>query len=91
MTNEYKNCVAEKVKKREKIVIHYEDGTTEEFTTGMFFTLEEATHENGKKGLRIVAKHCNTRELMEAYVYGLSQVVMAMLDSEDVKRQMFHD
>ena len=52
---------SERKKKREKIVIHNIDGTTEEYKTGILFTLEEIYSEvENQKGLRLTGKHCNT-------------------------------
>lgn len=83
---------SERKKKREKIVIHNIDGTTEEYKTGILFTLEEIYSEvENQKGLRLTGKHCNTLEMQEAYVYGLSQIVMAMLEDEKIKREMFYE
>lgn len=88
----YNTPYFEKMKKREKIVIHNVDGITEEYKTGILFTLEEAFSEKEKeKCLKIVAKHCSTKENQEAYVYGLAHVVMAMLEDEDMKKEMFHE
>ena len=87
----YNNVYTQRKKKREKIVIHNVDGTTEEYNTGILFTLEEIEGIKGELAGRLIAKHCNTNDRMEHYVYGLAQVVMAMLDNEEVKKEMFSE
>lgn len=87
----YNNVYTQRKKKREKIVIHNVDGTTEEYKTGILFTLEEIQGLNGEIAGRLIAKHCNTKNRVEPYVYGLAQVVMAMLDDEKVKKEMFSE
>ena len=79
-------------KKREKIVIHNTDGTTEEYKSGILFTLEEVYNkEEEQRSLRLTAKHCDTYDLQEAYIYGLAQIVTAMIEREDLREKMFHE
>lgn len=87
----YNNVYSQRKKKRKKIVIHNMDGTTEEYNTGILFTLEEIKGINGELIGRLIAKHCNTKDKVEAYTYGLAQVVMAMLEDEKIKKEMFHE
>lgn len=76
-----------KSKKREKIVIHYEDGTTEEHKTAILYHFDEVLNENNEKALRLTGKHCNTKHLINEFTFGLSHIVMAMLeDGENIER-----
>ena len=57
-----------KTKKREKIVIYNTDGTTEEYKTGILFTLDEINFK-GDGEIKFIGKHCNTKKFMNVYIY----------------------
>lgn len=79
-----------KTKKREKIVIHNVDGTTEEYKTGILFTLEEINFK-GDGEVKFIGKHCNTKEFMGVYVQGLAHIVMAMIEDDFDLNKMFEE
>ena len=79
-----------KTKKREKIVIYNTDGTTEEYKTGILFTLDEINFK-GDGEIKFIGKHCNTKKFMNVYIYGLSQMVMAMLEDDFDIDKMFEE
>lgn len=65
-----------KTKKREKVIIKYEDGTTEEFKSAVVFALEEHKDHNS-----MMAYHCNTKDHMETFIEGMSRIMLAMLEN----------
>ena len=79
-----------KTKKRENIVIYNTDGTTEEYKTGLLFTLDEINFK-GDGGIKFLGKPCNTKKFMNVYIYGLSQMVMAMLEDDFDIDKMFEE
>lgn len=81
--------IMNKTKKREKIIIKYTDGTTEEYESGILFTLERVKNENNELVDRLTAKHCNTQNQFEVYSKGLAYIVMNMLENEDKYKQFF--
>ncbi|MGL5718000.1 MAG: hypothetical protein ACRCX2_33665 [Paraclostridium sp.] len=80
-----------RVKKREKIVMHYTDGSTEEYDTGVLFSLEKAINEDGEVVNRIVGKHCNTKEYIREFNFALAQIVMAMLENEEKTEEFYNE
>ncbi|MGL5713373.1 MAG: hypothetical protein ACRCX2_10170 [Paraclostridium sp.] len=77
---------AKQVKKRKRILIEYEDGSVEECTSGILYTLEEIGD-----SYRLTGKHLNTKKYKDAYVHGLAHIVMGMLDNEEEMDRMFND
>lgn len=79
-----------KTKKREKVIIKYTDGTTEEYDNGILFTLERIKNENNELVDRLTAKHCNTKGNFDTYAQGLGYIIMDMLENEEKYKKIFN-
>lgn len=80
-----------RAKKREKIVMHYTDGSTEEYEVGVLFALEETVNENNECVHRVIGQHCNTKDCLREFNYGLAQIVMAMLENQDRLEKFYNE
>ena len=80
-----------KVKKRDKIVIHYEDGTTEEYKVGVLFALESITDNDGEVISKIVGKHCNTNDFIEEFNYAMAQIIVKMLEGQETIKEFCNE
>ena len=80
-----------KTKKREKIVIHYEDGTTEDYTVGVLFGLKTVVNEEGEEVPKIVGQFCNTRHCIKEFNYALAQIIISMLEKEDNIHEFYNE
>ena len=66
----------ENAKKRKRIIIENEDGTTEEYNEGIFVTFK--VHDDKAE---FVSMHCNTKPNLELYARGICNLGINLLEN----------